>query len=238
MRAIGGGHPVGGAGGTGTDVDSIFGGKSARENDWFTGGVDGLGPVLGGVRFGEEKFSVGAIEDVEEAVAIGVKEKFARLAVEIGVQEDGDFGGVPIVEIERSELEIPLEFAGVRVEGDDGIGIEICARAFGAVVGGSGIAGGPVKKIKLGIVGAGDPGGSAATGRGIGAGPGVAAGFAGGGDGVEAPSALAGGNVLGVDETADAVFAAGDTDDDFVFDDERSDSEGVALGVVGGLNIP
>ena len=186
----------------------------------------------------KRKFAVGAIEHIEETVAIGVEEKFARFAVEIGVEEDGDFGGVPIVEIEGSELEIPLEFAGVGIEGDDGIGIKIFAFAFGAVVGGSGIAGGPVEKIELGIVCAGDPGGSAAAGSGIGTGPGITAGFAGSGDRVEAPGEFAGGGVVCVDEAADAVFAAGNADDDFVFDDEWSDGEGVALRVVGGLNIP
>ncbi len=193
---------------------------------------------MSGKGFCKEKFSVGAIEHVEEAVAIGVEEKFARFTVEIDVEKDGDFGGVPIVEIEWSELEIPLEFAGVRIEGEDGIGIEIVAFAAGAVVGGRRIAGGPVEKVELWIVGAGDPGGSAAVGSGFGGAPGVTAGFAGSGNGVETPGALAGGGVVGVDETTDTVFAAGNTDDDFVFDDERRDGESVALRVVGGLNIP
>ena len=73
---------------------------------------------------------------------------------------------------------------------------------------------------------------------GFGSQPGFAAGFAGSRNGVEAPGALARGGIVGVDETADAVFAARDADDDFVFDDQGSDGEGIALRVVGGLNIP
>src|SRR5208337_236719 len=40
------------------------------------------------------------------------------------------------------------------------------------------------------------------------------------------------------DEAADAVFAAGDADNDFISYDERRDGEGVALGVIGGGDIP
>src|SRR5579862_7558370 len=73
---------------------------------------------------------------------------------------------------------------------------------------------------------------------GFGGEPGFAAGLARSRDRVEAPGALARGDIVGVNETADSVLAARNADDDFIFDDQGSDSEGVALRVIGGLDIP
>ena len=89
-----------------------------------------------GEGLGEKKFAIGAIENVEKAVAIGLEEEFAGVAIEIRVEEHGNFSGVPIVKIEGRELEMPLEFSSVGVESEDAIGVEVIAFAAGAVVGG------------------------------------------------------------------------------------------------------
>jgi len=51
---------------------------------------------------------------------MGVKENWRGLP-SISASRRTGLGGVPIVQIKWSELEIPLELAGVRVEGDYGI---------------------------------------------------------------------------------------------------------------------
>ena len=58
------------------------------------------------------------------------------------------------------------------------------------------------------------------------------------GIGVEAPRALAGLRVVGVDEAANAVLAAGDADDHLVLDDQRRDRRGVADLVVLERRVP
>src|SRR5581483_1345592 len=88
---------------------------------------------------GDQDFAGEAVEDVEEAVAIALQEELAGLAAEVGVDKDGRFGGIPIVEVVRGELVIPLELAGGGVERDDGGGVEVVAFAFVAVVVGAGV---------------------------------------------------------------------------------------------------
>ena len=117
--------------------------------------------------------------------------------------------GIVIEIVVRRELEVPFELAGIGVERDHAIAIEVVAGAMVAIPIGTGIADAPVGEIEIGIVGARDPDGGAAGLPGI-AGPGFVAGFARAGDGVEAPGFLAGRGVVGGDETADAVLAAGD----------------------------
>ena len=124
---------------------------------------------------------------------------------------------------------MPLEFAGVGVESEDAIGIEIVARAAAAVEIGPGVAGGPVDDIEGGIVRTGGPGGGTAHFGGE-VTPGVRAGFAFAGDGPEAPGFFPGVGVERSDEAALAATAAGDADEDAVFDGEGGDGGGVAVG--------
>jgi len=64
------------------------------------------------------------------------------------------------------------------------------------------------------------------------------AGFAGPGNGVEAPFAFAGGCVVGVNETADAIFSAGNADDDEILDGQRREGDAVAFAIVKRGGIP
>jgi hypothetical protein len=50
------------------------------------------------------------------------------------------------VNVVRGELEIPFELAGLGVERENGIGVEIVADAFAAIEIGAGIADRPVEK--------------------------------------------------------------------------------------------
>src|SRR5438132_7253900 len=110
----------------------------------------------------------------------------------------------------RSKLEMPLQLARVERERHYARRVQIVAGAHVAVPSRTRVAGSPVDQIQLRVVGAGDPGGAAASLPGV-ACPGFRAGLAGRGDRVEAPRSAACGGVIRVDETANAVLTSGDT---------------------------
>src|SRR5579859_1872446 len=79
--------------------------------------VDGLGPIqLLDERNGGEKVSVAAIENVSKAIAVRLQQKFSRVALIIGVDDDRSFRGVVVEYIVRRKLKIPFELAGVGIE--------------------------------------------------------------------------------------------------------------------------
>ena len=91
----------------------------------------------------------GAIEHVEEAVAVGLHEQLARLPLPRRVDERRRFLRVVVPHVVRRELEMPLQRAGLRVERDDRIGIEVVAAAIVADQIGRRIAGRPVDRVQL-----------------------------------------------------------------------------------------
>src|SRR5438445_9464424 len=117
---------------------------------------------------------------------------------------------------------MPLQLSGIGVESQHAARVEIVAGAYVAVHVRSGISGAPVDQVQFRIVGAGDPSGSAAARPGVAA-PGFPSGIVRSGDGVEAPEAFSGGDVVSVNETAHAELSAGDPDDDLVFHHQRRD---------------
>ena len=84
-------------------------------------------------------FAVGAIERVVEAVAIGEHHDLAGLAANRQVREDRHFGRIPVVHVVRRELVMPFQLAGVGIERDERIAIEVVALAAVAVVIGPGL---------------------------------------------------------------------------------------------------
>src|SRR3954454_18478843 len=107
----------------------------------------------------------------------------------------------------RSELIVPAQLAGIRVNSENGAGVEVVAFALVAVVIGAGIAGGPVEQVRVGIVCAAQPRSGAPVLDGA-ADPGVGERLAGLGHCPEAPHAFAGGGIVGIDETARAFVTA------------------------------
>ena len=75
-------------------------------------------PILLDEVFAHQKFAGGAIQDVEEAVAIGPEHHFALLALPVDIGEDRNLRRIPVVFIARRELEIPFQLSGVRIESD------------------------------------------------------------------------------------------------------------------------
>ena len=107
---------------------------------------------------GEQQFAVGAIEDVEKTVPVRMQKQLSLLSAIRGVDEDIGLGRIPIANIVRRELVVPLQFSGGRIEREDTVGEQIVAAALAIIGIRPRIAGGPVERIGLGIVGTGLPG--------------------------------------------------------------------------------
>ena len=88
---------------------------------------------------GHQEFAVVPVEHVKEAVAIGLEQQLARPATIVGVHQDHWFGRIPVVQIMRRELVIPFQFAGLDVQRDHAIGIEVGAAALVPSVAGKGL---------------------------------------------------------------------------------------------------
>src|SRR5262249_55505303 len=97
--------------------------------------------------FAQEKLSVRAIEDVEEPIAIGLQQQLASLPLPLRIDEYGGLLRIPIVDIVRCELKIPLELAGPGFERQNRVTVKVVALSVVAVVVKAGIAGRPVDEI-------------------------------------------------------------------------------------------
>ena len=200
-------------------------------------GPDGLGPGRLDERPPRQQLAVGAVERVVEAVAVGEEQRLLAHAVDRRLGQHRHLRGIPVVGVVRGELVVPLEHAGVGVERDHRVGVEVVALAVLAVEVRAGVAGAPVDQVQRRVERAGHPRGAAAALPRV-AFPALAALLARAGHHPEAPGALAGGGVEGVDEAADAVLGAGDADHDLVLDDERRRGGAVAFLVVVDHRVP
>src|SRR5579864_1654258 len=139
--------------------------------------------------------------------------------------------------IMRSELEIPLKFARVAIQGEQTIGVEIVSNARIAVPVRPRIAGAPEDGVLLRIVSAGNPGGGSAGFRGVG-GPRFAPGLASGRHSPETPCPPAGFSIIGIDKATHTVLATGHADHDLVLEREWRGGDRVTQLRVGNLSIP
>src|SRR5882724_12260334 len=234
-----GSHPVGGAVGAGFDESAIGGGRCARLCDRTAFCVDAGGPGLFNERSSGEMLAVRAVKQEIKSVAAGLREEFARLALEFGVEKNGRLHGVPIVNVMRRRLEMPDEFAGVGIERDDGAGVKIVAGAAFTGEDGIGISSAPVEKIQIGIVGAGHPRHAAAVSYGVGIfRPSFGARFAGFWRGEPLPLFRASFWIDGDEEAGNVGDVAGDAGDDVIFYDERRHGGEVAELIVGEDDVP
>ena len=112
--------------------------------------VETAHPVHLHERFAEQEFAGGAVEDIEDAVAIGPHHDFARLALPVDVGQHRDLCGVVVEFIVRRELVMPLQLSRVGIQRDDGAGIEIVAWPRISVPVGPGVPGAPVNEIEFG----------------------------------------------------------------------------------------
>ena len=132
-----------------------------------------------------------AIEHVEEAVAIGPQHHLRRRAAPVHVDEHRHLHRVVVVAVVGRELVVPLQLAGVGVERDDRVGIEVVAGPLIGIPVGPRIADAPVGQVQRRIVRTGDPDRAAAVLPRV-ALPGFVPGSPGAGNRVEPPELLAG----------------------------------------------
>ena len=99
------------------------------------------------------------------------------------------------------------------------------------------VPGAPVEQIQFRIVSSRHPGRRPSRLPGISQ-PGFRAGLSGRRNGPESPQPLSGIGIVGIQETADAIFPASGSNDDLVLDDEGGPGGAVAHSVVGPLNVP
>jgi hypothetical protein len=90
-----------------------------------------------------EELSVGAVEGVKDAVAVGMEDELAILAFVHAVHQHQVFGGVPVVGVVGGELVVPLAPAGIGIESQRGAREQVVACADVAIDVGAGIADGP-----------------------------------------------------------------------------------------------
>ena len=125
--------------------------------------IDLLGPVDGHELVGAQQRAVRAIEDVGEAVAVEVRERFDLLAVDVHVGEDVLVDAVIVPLVERRHLVGPDDLAGVDLAGENGhrplvvplAGVALLVGLVAAAIAGApvtGVAGRPVDDLQLGIV--------------------------------------------------------------------------------------
>ena len=135
------------------------------------------------------------------------------------------------------ELEVPLQRAGVGVERDHRVGVEVVAGPQVRVPVGAGVADAPVGQVERRVVRRRQPHRSAAGLPRVAA-PRLVAALARPRHRVEAPQLLAGGGIERGDEAANAVLAAADADEDLVLHRERRHRDRVAQLRVADRNVP
>src|SRR6185437_10577303 len=124
---------------------------------WPTRGGDGLGPGYVAEGLSTEKFAVAAVQHIQKAIAIGLYQQLARLALPGRIDQNRNLRGIVVVQIMRGELEVPHQLAVVWIERQHGVAVEVVTIAFTAVTARSGISGGPVQQVQRRIVGSREP---------------------------------------------------------------------------------
>ena len=217
LRIVGRRVPVGGSDKTGADARAFGGGlKSAANRAAFI--VNCSGPIeFFDERSSREKRAIGAIEHVEKAVAVRFYNEFSPLTAESGIDEDGSFDGVVVEQVVRRELEIPFELAGVRIEREDAIGVEVVARTWTSIEVGRRITGAPEDGVQFRVKRTGHPSGAAAEFVAF-TGPTGGAKFSRTRNRPEAPYFLTAVRIVGGYKAPYAVIAARSSHDDLVLD--------------------
>src|SRR5579863_6818260 len=136
-----------------------------------------------------------------------------------------------------SELEMPLQFPGVRVQGQQAVRIEVVSGTSASVIIRSRISRSPKQGVELGIVGSRNPGGSTAVHVCL-SGPALTAFLTRPRNCPKAPLLLTGLRIERSQETADPVVAARGADHYLIFDDQRSAGCPVVSVADGIRNIP
>ena len=166
-----------------------------------------------------------------------MQHQLAPLTLPVGVDEHRRLRRVPIPEIVRRELVVPLQPPRRAIQREDRIGIQVVSPAVIAVVLLAGVPRGPVDRVELRIVAAGEPRGRAAV-LDVLALPGLRSRLARLRHRAESPDLLARRLVVRRDESVRAVFTAGHARDDQIACRKRRGRGGVILAPVAELRVP
>src|SRR6185312_12137155 len=146
---------------------------------------------------------------------------------------------VVVVGIVGRVLVVPLDLAGIGVERQRAVGIEVVAGPIFIIPVRAGVADAPDESVGCRIVASRHPCRTAAArGSVLVVLPGFAAGLALAGDRVGAPDFLLGLEIGRRDPATDAVFRAGYARDGHVLDDQRCAGDDLALVRIGHLSLP
>src|SRR5882672_42033 len=184
-----------------------------------------------------QKFTIRAIEYVEESISVSLHKQFPRPALVGKIDQNRGFRRVIVEQVMRCELKMPLQLSGVRIQREHAIGVEIIAGPRAAIEIRRRITRAPVQRVEFGVVGSRHPSGAAATQIRI-AWPTFRAGLARAWNGPEAPGQLAGLGVEGGKEAAYAIVTPGGADDHFVFDHQRRAGSSVVFVSYGATSAP
>src|SRR5262249_24032518 len=109
-------------------------------------------------RLAEQKLAGSSIEHIQKAVAIRLQQQLSRAPAIGRIGEHEWLRSIPIVQVMRSELIIPAQLSGLRLERQNAVRIEVGPFALIAVSGRIRIADRPKPRIGFGVVRASEPG--------------------------------------------------------------------------------
>src|SRR6267143_648250 len=135
------------------------------------------------------------------------------------------------------KLKIPFEFSRLRIESEQGITVEIVARAPFAAIRRRRIAGGPKSSIGRGIVSPRNPRRRASDFPRV-AFPRFMSRLARTRDSVKAPFAVAGPGIIRLHESTNQIYTARHSDDHKILDRQRREPDAVTLAVLRGREGP
>ena len=98
-----------------------------------------------------QQLPVGPVQHIEKAVAIGLNQQLARRALPVDIHQHRRLRGIPIENIVRGELVMPLQLPGRRIQCQNRAGIQVIPAAVFIVQIRPGIPGGPVQRVRLRI---------------------------------------------------------------------------------------
>src|SRR5262249_40410409 len=127
-------------------------------------------PSLSDETLRQQEFAAVSVQQIVEAVTSRPRHQAALLASEWAIKQHRNLRGVPIMRVVGRELVIPLELAGIGIEGEHGARVEVVTGAEIPVVVRPWIAGAPEHGVRDGVIGTGVPGRDASGFPGI-AGP-------------------------------------------------------------------
>ena len=86
-------------------------------------GIQFTRPILARKRLAHQELARFAIQHIEERIAIRLHNQFAIASFPFEIEQHGRFRGIPIVQVVRRELKMPLELAGIRIKRNQRTGV-------------------------------------------------------------------------------------------------------------------